>query len=98
MGLTVNQLSDLEGTRQDLLNKALIINTAIDVQVILQLMVQKGIVTREEVADMRAKVSTSDPKLSSSKQWLDEAIKELKFASENPQWVLKKMFEEKLKK
>ena len=98
MGLTVNQLSDLEGTRQDLLNKALIINTAIDVQVILQLMVQKGIVTREEVSDMRAKVSTSDPKLSSSKQWLDEAIKELKFASENPQWVLKKMFEEKLKK
>lgn len=98
MGLTVNQLSDLEGTRQDLLNKALIINTAIDVQVILQLMVQKGIVTREEVSDMRAKVSTSDPKLSSSKQWLDKAIKELKFASENPQWVLKKMFEEKLKK
>ena len=51
MGLTANQLGDLEGTRQDLLNKALIINTAIDVQVILQLMVQKGIVTREEVAE-----------------------------------------------
>lgn len=98
MKLTTNQLSDLEGTKQDLLNKALIINTAIDVQVILQLLVQKEIVTREEVAAMRAKVSSSDPKLSSSKQWLDEAIKELKFASENPQWVLKKMFEEKLKK
>lgn len=98
MKLTAKQLSDIEGTKQDLINKALIINTAIDVQVILQLMVQKGIVTREEVATMRAKVSASDPKLSSSKKWLDDALEELKFASKNPEWVLRKMFEEKLKK
>lgn len=98
MKLTSKQLSDINGTKQDLLNKALIVNTAIDVQVILQLMVKKGLVTREEVASMREKVSTSDPKLSSSKKWLDEAIEELKFASENPEWVLRKMFEEKLGK
>lgn len=97
MVLRGEQLANLEETRSELIDKALIINTAIDCQVILQLLVEKNIVTRNDVSRMRAVVGNSE-KYKASKQWLEQALAELKRAAEDPQWALRQMFNEKLNK
>lgn len=47
--LNMNQMEDLDTARRDLENKKLILDTAIDIQALLRLLVEKKIVTREEV-------------------------------------------------
>ena len=95
--LNSNQLLDIEGTKQMLVDRAIAISTAIDTQVILQLLVKKGIATREEIQEMRNIVESNDEKYSSSKKWLEIALDELQYASEHPDYALKKAFQEKLR-
>ena len=47
--LTANQMADLESAKLDIQNKQMILNTAIDVQALLRILVDKQIITREEV-------------------------------------------------
>lgn len=59
MKLSADQLYNLDQTTEDIKMKSRILETAVDVQVILQLLVQKNIVTREEVENMRNTVRNS---------------------------------------
>ena len=73
----------------------LILDSKIDSQVILQILVQKGIVTREEVAEMRKKVSSS-PKYKASIDYLENANKQAQYYKDNPQEHLKDLFNAKM--
>ena len=75
--------------------KRAILDAKIDTQVVLQLLVQKGIVTREEVAEMRKKVSGS-PKYKATLDYLNTAESQAKYYQANPQEHLKDLFNAKL--
>lgn len=97
MVLSYDQLAHIDETEREIINRKLIINTAIDVQVILQLLIEKEVITREDVQRMRATVSANDSRYSNAKKWIDQAEAELARAKIDPQWVLKAMMEEKLR-
>lgn len=97
MVLSYDQLAHIDETEREIINRKLIINTAIDVQVILQLLIEKEVITREDVQKMRETVSVNDSRYSNAKKWIDQAEAELARAKIDPQWVLKAMMEEKLK-
>ena len=88
--LTEKQIKDIDATTIDFQNKLMMLDTAVDVQVILQLLVQKEIVTREEVAEMREKVRNS------SKYKASRATEELVLYANDPEARLKAMFDAKL--
>ena len=73
------------------------LRTMIDVQVILQLLVQKGIVTREEVSKMRNIVRNSE-RYKLAFQWIDQAKKDLLLYETDPQAILQELIRQKLEK
>lgn len=73
------------------------LNTMVDTQVILQLLTQKGLVTREEVSAMRITVRNSE-KYKLAAQWIDQAKKDLLLYETNPQAVLQELMRQKLEK
>lgn len=97
MVLSYDQLAHIDETEREIINRKLIVNTAIDVQVILQLLIEKEVITREDVQRMRATVSANDSKYSNAKKWIDQAEAELARAKIDPQWVLKAMMDEKIR-
>lgn len=97
MVLSYDQLAHIDETEREIINRKLIINTAIDVQVILQLLIEKEVITREDVQRMRATVSANDSRYSNAKKWIDQAEAELARAKIDPQWVLKAMMDEKIR-
>lgn len=60
MILQAEHFSNIEQTKNMIVDRDQQLNTMIDVQVILQLLVQKGIFTREEVSEMRNIVRNSE--------------------------------------
>lgn len=75
--------------------KEQILNAKIDSQVVLQLLVQKGIATREEVQEMRNKVSNS-PKYKATREYLESAKKKAQQYRDDPQAHLRDLFNAKL--
>ncbi len=57
--LNTERLGDLDTARRDLENKKLILDTAIDIQALLRLLVDKKIITKEEVNGFRKEVRAS---------------------------------------
>ena len=57
--LNMSQMSDLDATLEDIKNKKLILDIGIDTQATLRLLVDKGIVTREEMNKYRKEVQDS---------------------------------------
>lgn len=98
MVLSADQLSNPERTLEQLKDRLLIVETAIDVQVILQLLVAKGVITREEVENMRTIVTNNDKRLAPTMKWLTQAINEINKAVQDPQWALNEMFKQKFNK
>lgn len=96
MKLSGKQLSNFDQTTEDIKMKLVILETAIDVQTILQLLVQKNIVTREEVENMRNIVRNS-PKYKNTYIDIKQTLQELEKYKNDPTQVLKDMFSEKLK-
>ena len=47
--LNIDQMKDLSVTRRDIENKALVLNTAIDIQALLRLLVEKELITKDEI-------------------------------------------------
>ena len=70
--LKTKQLSDLEGAAEDLKNKAMILQTGIDLQALLRLLVDKGIISREEIREYRNEVSGS-PKWGAAVSFIEQA-------------------------
>ena len=57
--LSNNANYDMDTALDEINQKKLLLDVKVETQLILQLLVQKGIVTREEVSDMRNKVKNS---------------------------------------
>lgn len=93
--LNMNQMEDLDTARRDLENKKLILDTAIDIQALLRLLVEKKIVTREEVNRFRKEVRLSS-KWKAANTYIEQTMEEIDFYQRNPQMALKAMFEAKL--
>ena len=94
--LTMSQMSDLDATLEDLKNKKLILDIGIDIQATLRILVDKGIITREEMQKYREEVRNS-PKYISSYQYLTQTLNEIIEYKNDPQKLLKAMLEAKMK-
>ena len=93
--LTTNQMGDLESAKLDLQNKQMILNTAIDVQVLLRILVDKGIITREEVGRYRVEVRQS-PTYTAAAVYVEQTLREIEVYEKDPQLLLREMFNRKL--
>ena len=94
--LTMSQMSDLDATLEDLKNKKLILDIGIDIQATLRILVDKGIITREEMQKYREEVRNS-PKYITSYQYLTQTLNEIIEYKKDPQKLLKAMLEAKMK-
>lgn len=92
--LTENQLSDLESSERELRDRKMMLDTAVDVQAILRLLVDKGIVTREEVTCMREEVRES-PKYKKAYIYLEQTAAEIRKYNADPAERLREMFRRK---
>lgn len=92
--LKANQMADLESAKLDIQNKQMILNTAIDIQALLRILVDKQIITREEVANYRNEVRES-PKYQAAALYIEQTLEEIKAYESNPELRLKTMFHQK---
>lgn len=93
--LTTDQLSHLEDTKRDMTNKKLILDTASDIQALLQLLVAKEIITKEEI-DKYRKIVKNSQKYRASYTYIIQALAEIEKYENDPQSLLKEMFNRKL--
>lgn len=80
---------------QEINDKKLLLDVKVETQVILQLLVAKGIVTREEVAKMRETVKNS-PQYKMMYDYFDQAESKAKHYKDNPEEHLKDLMNAKL--
>lgn len=73
----------------------IIMNVAVDVQTVLQILVDKGIVSREEVSAYRNRVRNS-PKYKPALDEIDRQKQAFQMAKDNPQDYLKALFNAKM--
>lgn len=97
MILQAEHFSNIEHTKNMIVDRDQQLNTMIDAQVILQLLVQKGIFTREEVSEMRNIVRNSE-RYKLAFQWIDQAKKDLLLYETDPQAILQELIRQKLEK
>ena len=89
-------MSDLDATQKKKKNKKLILDIGIDIQATLRILVDKGIITREEMQKYREEVRNS-PKYITSYQYLTQTLNEIIEYKNDPQKLFKAMFEAKMK-
>lgn len=92
--LKTKQLSDLEGAAEDLKNKAMILQTGIDLQALLRLLVDKGIISREEIREYRNEVSGS-PKWGAAVSFIEQTKAEIELYEANPRELLAELLRRK---
>ena len=85
-----------ENLREDAFMKKSIVNTAIDVQSVLQLLIQKEVITQDELNNMRAKVR-SLPKYKSSLDYVQSINDAAELYEKDPQAYLKMLFADKMR-
>ena len=86
---------DMQQAAMEITQQEAILDARVDSQVVLQLMVEKGIVTREEVATMRAKVK-AQPKYKADYDYLNNAKQKVIQYTQDPQQHLKDLMNMKL--
>lgn len=94
--LNMSQMSDLDATLEDIKNKKLILDIGIDTQATLRILVDKGIVSREEVQKYREEVRNS-PKWKAAYQYIVENLEEIARYKADPKSLLRAMMEAKIK-
>ena len=94
--LEMNQLTNLDEAERDLKNKKIILDTAIDIQATLRILVDKGIITREEVESYREQVRNS-PKYNGMYLYIQQTQDEINMYRKDPSLLLKVMMDAKLK-
>lgn len=92
--LRKNANYNMDDALHEIEEKRLILDAKIDTQVVLQLLVQKGIVSREEVAEMRKTVSGS-PKYKATLDYLEGAKQKAKYYQDNPEDHLRDLLKAK---
>lgn len=95
--LTIDQLSDLGSAQKDIENKKLILDTAIDIQALLRLLVERGIITKEEMNQFRQEVKES-PKYRNSILYIEQTLTEIEHYKSDPQALLREMMRQKANK
>lgn len=95
--LTIEQLSDLKSAQKDIENKKLILDTAIDIQALLRLLVEKDIITKEEMNQFRQEVKES-PKYRNSILYIEQTLTEIEHYKSDPQALLREMMRQKANK
>lgn len=93
--LNMSQMSDLDATLEDIKNKKLILDIGIDTQATLRILVDKGIVSREEVQKYREEVRNS-PKWKAAYQYIVESLEEIARYKADPKSLLRAMMEAKM--
>lgn len=93
--LDSNQLSHLDETKREINDKTILIKTAIDIQALLRLLIEKDIISKNEIDTKRKEVSSS-PKYAGALQYIQEAEEEIQKYSADPQSLLKELFNRKL--
>ncbi len=93
--LNMSQMSDLDATLEDIKNKKLILDIGIDTQATLRILVDKGIVSREEVKKYREEVRNS-PKWKAAYQYIVENLEEIARYKADPKSLLRAMMEAKM--
>lgn len=86
---------DPKNLKEDAVQKKLIIDTAVDVQTILQILIKSGITTKEEIDEMRSKIKTL-PKYKAAYEMIENINKAANLYENDPQAYLKALFNEKL--
>lgn len=92
--LSKNANYDLDQASQELMLQENILKNLIDTQVILQLLVQKEIVTREEVTNMRVNVRSRE-RYRSSIEYINQAKRNVEYYQQHPEQHLKDLLEAK---
>ena len=95
MGVGNNSFYDPDEALHELVVQEQILNTAIDVQALLGLLVHKGVITKEEINVFREKVR-SIPKYKTTIEEISRQKKGFKKAKENPQDYLRAIFQAKM--
>lgn len=95
--LTIEQLSDLKSAQKDIKNKKLILDTAIDIQALLRLLVEKDVITKEEMNQFRQEVKES-PKYRNSILYIEQTLTEIEHYKSDPQALLREMMRQKANK
>lgn len=86
---------DMDTTLNEINDKKLLLDVKVETQLILQLLVSKGIVTREEVSAMREKVKSS-PIYKPLYEYLEQAEQKANYYKNNPDQHLKDVFKAKM--
>lgn len=93
--LSRNANYDMDTALNEINDKVLLLDIKVETQLILQLLVQKGIVTREEVSSMRDVVKNS-PNYKPLYEYFKQAKQTANYYKENPEQHLKDVFAAKM--
>lgn len=93
--LSGNANYDMNTAMDEIKQKRLILDMKVETQIILRLMVKKGMVTREEVAEMRNKVKNS-PEYKAAYEYLRQAEQKAEYYKANPERHLRDLFKTKM--
>ena len=86
-----------QSLKEDAVTKKIILDTAVDIQSVLQLLVSKDLITVEELNQMREKVRNL-PKYKASYSVIDKINDAVNLYENDPTAYLKALFNEKMKK
>ena len=86
---------NMDDALNEINQKKLLLDTKVETQLILQLLVQKGIITREEVSEMRNKVKNS-PNYKPLYDYFEQAEQKANYYENNPERHLKDVFAAKM--
>lgn len=86
--LSRNANYDMDTALNEINDKVLLLDIKVETQLILQLLVQKGIVTRDEVQAMREKVKNS-PSYKPLYEYLEMAEQKANYYKDNPEQHLR---------
>ena len=89
-----NQMTDLDGLLQDLKTKELVLSTAVDIQALLRMLIDKEIISKEEVSKYREEVRNS-PKYTAMQLYIEQTRKEAEMYKNNPELALRAMMAKK---
>ena len=93
--LDTHQMADLDAAKTDIENKQMILNTAIDVQALLRLLVHKGIITKEEMNQYREEVRKSS-KYKAAVTYVDQTLREIEMYKRDSRLYMQEMFKRKM--
>ena len=94
-GVSKDNLYNPDNALQELILQKQVIDEAVDVQALLRILVDKNIVTREEVAKYRDEVRSS-PKYAAAIAKVEKEIKFFEAAKKDPNGYLKSLMSAKI--